>query len=105
MTAPTYSPAFLVYRTARDILERNHREASARLNAIPGIGSGVMGLTPSHVKASPEFQAAHGAYMQAHKALAELNRVNVPRFKRELAREREERREALALERGCIAPA
>ena len=100
-----YTPAFLAYCRARDILERNARQASERLNAIPGVGSGVMGLTPSHVKASPEFQAAHGAYWQAHKALAELNRVNVPRFKRELARERNERREALALGRGCIAPA
>lgn len=100
-----YSPAFNVYRVARDLLDRNARDASARLNAIPGIGSGVMGLTPAHVKASPEYQAAHGAYVQAHKALAELNRINVPRFKLEIARERKERREALALERGCTAPA
>lgn len=100
MSAP-YSQAFLIYRAARDLLERNHREASARLNAIPGIGSGIMGLTPSHVKASPEFQEAHGVYMQAHKALAELNRINVPRFKRELARERNERRAAILRERGC----
>lgn len=105
MTSAPYSQAFLIYRTARDILDRNASDASARLNAIPGIGSGVMGLTPSHVKASPEFQQAHGAYMQAHKALAELNRINLPRFKLELARERQERRAAMLQERGCIAPA
>lgn len=104
MSAP-YTPAFNVYRVARDLLDRNHREASAALNAVPGIGSGVMGLTPAHVKASPEYQAAHGAYVQAHKALAELNRINVPRFKLEIARERQERRAAMLQERGCIAAA
>ena len=90
-----YSPAFLAYRAARDAIKARMIAASARIDAIPGVGSGAYGLTPDHVKASPEWRSAHADYWQAHKALAELNRLNVRRFKREIARERDERRQAM----------
>ncbi|PTR08655.1 MULTISPECIES: hypothetical protein [unclassified Novosphingobium] len=94
MTAPTYSPQFLAYRAAREALTNRMRDAAARLAAIPGTGSGLFGLTPDHVKATPQWRAAHFAYWQAHTGLADLNRRNVKRFKRELAQEQRERRQA-----------
>lgn len=100
MSAP-YSPAFLAYRAARDSLERCARVASARLDAIPGTGSGPMGLTPACVKAKPEWQEAHCAYSQAHNALRELNGRCVKLFKRELAQERAERRAAMIREQAA----
>jgi len=89
-----YSPSFLAYRAARDALEHCARRASARLNAIPGTGSGPNGLTPDSVKATPEWREAYFAYQQAHNSLRELNGRCVRLFKRELARERQEAREA-----------
>lgn len=102
MTGAPYSLEFCAYRTARDILERRLAAASAAWNAIPGIGSGPMGLTPDSVKFSPEYRRAAGEYRAAHGALRELNRHNVKRFKSELARERQEIRAAKLQERGCI---
>jgi len=94
MTGTTYSPQFLAYRAAREALCNRMREAAKRLDAIPGTGSGLFGLTPDHVKATPQWRAAHFAYWQAHTALADLNRRNVKRFKREIAQEQRERRQA-----------
>lgn len=94
MTGAPYSPAFLAYRAARDSLERCARVASAKLNAIPGTGAGVMGLTPDCVKARPDWQEAYSAYWQAHKALRELNGRCVRQFRAELQQEQRERRAA-----------
>lgn len=92
MSAAPYSPGFLAYCAARDALRQRMADASARLAAIPGTGSGPMGLTPDHVKALPEWRAAHFAYWQAHTALADLNRRSVKRYRAELAQEQRARR-------------
>lgn len=94
MSGATSSPGYIAYRAAHDVLQRRMEEAGARLAAIPGTGSGPMGLTPDHVKALPEWRAAYGAYWQAHKALAALNGRFVKLFRHELAEERSARREA-----------
>lgn len=99
MNAP-YCLEFNAYRLARDTLERRMTAASKAWNSIPGIGSGIMGLTPDSVKQSPEYRQAAAECKAAHKALGELNGRNVKRFKAELARERQERREAMLAERG-----
>lgn len=99
MTVPAYSPQFLAYRAARDALQARARQMAARLDAIPGTGSGLFGLTPDHIKATPQWRAAHFAYWQAHTALADLNRRNVKRFRHELAQEQRERRQASLLNR------
>lgn len=39
--------------------------ASATLRSIPGIGSGPMGLTPDHVKATAEWKAARFGFNAA----------------------------------------
>ncbi|WP_333838784.1 hypothetical protein [Novosphingobium sp.] len=97
MSGASYSPEFLAYWAARGSLERQMRDASERLARIPGTGSGRFGLTPDAVKARPDWRAAHFEYWRAHKALAELNRLNLRRFRLELAQERAERRAALSL--------
>ncbi|MCW1985621.1 UNVERIFIED_ORG: O-acetyl-ADP-ribose deacetylase (regulator of RNase III) [Sphingomonas sp. R1F5B] len=99
MTTPTYSPQFLAYRAAREALTARVREEAARMKAIPGGGTGLFGLTPDHIKATPEWRQAYHAYWQAHRALADLNGRNVKRFKREIAQEQRERRQAALLNR------
>lgn len=101
MNAP-YSPEFNAYRIAREALNLRLEIASESLRKIPGIGSGLMGLTPDSVKQSPEYRQAMGQYRAAFNALRELNGRCVKRFKTELARERQERRAAMIAERGCI---
>jgi hypothetical protein len=48
-----------------------------------------IGLTPDHVKASPEWQAAKLAYDRAFAALRTFNGVYTRRFARELRAERD----------------
>jgi hypothetical protein len=50
-----------------------HARASDALRAVPGIGSGPMGMTPDAVKASPEYRAAKLAYERAHAELRAFN--------------------------------
>lgn len=50
----TYAEA----KDARDQLDQLRRRACANLAAIPGVGSGPMGLTPDAVKFSPAYRAA-----------------------------------------------
>jgi hypothetical protein len=55
------------------VLEIRVSLAGAELKSIPGIGMGEMGLTPDHVKASPEYQEAMRRYRMAFQALREFN--------------------------------
>jgi len=65
------------------------KDASAQLNAVPGVGSGPMGLTPDRVKFSQPYLQAHSAY---HRAAADVRAFNA-KFTKHFARElREERR-------------
>lgn len=90
---------FAAYVTARDGLQRQLDLASAALKAIPGIGSGPMGLTPDHIRAGADYQNARRAYDTAHSRLARLNGANVKRFAPELRQEREARRAAMVMAR------
>jgi len=67
-----------VIEAARAALEAEHKAAGAALRAIPGIGSGRMGLTPDHVKASPDYRAARAAYDRAFAALRRFNGAHKP---------------------------
>lgn len=58
------------------------------LNSFP---KGPMGLTPDHVKASPEWKAAYQAHARAFAALRDFNGKFVKAFKKELAAERKAR--------------
>lgn len=85
---------FAAYVAARDLLESQAKAAAKALAAIPGIGSGTMGLTPDSVKQSREYREAKALYSSAHEALRKLNAGNVKRFALELRREREAARAA-----------
>lgn len=69
-----------------------HDAAGATLLAIPGVGTGAMGLTPDRVKFSPEYTAAHRAERAAFAALRNHNAFMVKNFKREMAADRAARR-------------
>lgn len=53
--------------------EKAWKAASAALKAIPGVGSGPMGLTPEHIRLSPEYRAAKTAYDRAFQAVRAEN--------------------------------
>jgi hypothetical protein len=96
--APYYSPdavcravQFAAGKASQARHEERVREASARLKAIPGIGSGRLGLTPDSVKASAEYRAARAAYEEAHATAARFNERFLAKFKRELREERRAR--------------
>lgn len=63
--------------------------AGAVKNAFP---RGPMGLTPDHVKASPEFRAASAAYNTAFQKLRQFNSSYVKTYAKELRAERIKRR-------------
>lgn len=84
----------MTYAAAKAVqaeLERARDDASRALNALPGIGSGTMGLTPDSVKASPAFRAAKRAYDQRHADLAAFNGRFVKQYATELAADRARR--------------
>lgn len=66
--------------------------ADAALKAIPGVGTGSMGLTPDRVKSTPEYRAADRASRAAFAALRNHNAFMVKNFKREMAADRAARR-------------
>lgn len=96
-----YSPEFIAWCAARDILAQELETIAARWNAIDGTGSGPCGLTPDHIKARPDWRAAHADYWRAHRALAAHNGAGMRRFRREIAQEARERRAARERERAA----
>ena len=57
----------------------------AVLQAIPGVGSGAMGLTPDSVKATPEYKKARMSSEIAFQALRAINSVLNSKFKTQYA--------------------
>lgn len=82
---------YAVAKQAKQLFERNHIEAAAKLAAIPGVGSGPMGLTPDSVKSTPEFQTAWQAERKAFEALRQFNGAFVKKFRKEIQMERRQR--------------
>lgn len=74
---------------ARDRLEQEASAAGHVLNAFP---RGAMGLTPDHVRATPEWRAAKDRYKRAFAALQNFNTVFTKAFAKELRAQRAERR-------------
>lgn len=76
----------MIYTAASNELNRQWTELSRALKAIPGVGSGHCGLTPDHVKFSPEYRAAKRAVDQAFATLREFNRRHAKQLRAEQAR-------------------
>ncbi len=69
-------------------LTADHDAAAARMRAVPGIGTGRMGLTPDAVKFSPAYIAARRDYETARAALARFNGWYQKRFRVEIRADR-----------------
>jgi len=80
--------AYDTFKQAQALLEANVTATAIALRAIPGAGSGSMGLTPDAVKASPEYRSAKAAYDAAFHALREFNGKWVNVFAAEIKAER-----------------
>lgn len=81
--------SYVQYVIVRNALRKSVAETGAVLGAFP---KGEMGLTPDDVKASPEYRKAKAAYDHAFHALRAVNAKGTKLYKKELAKEREERR-------------
>ena len=55
------------------------------LQAIPGVGSGPMGLTPDSVKATPEYKKTRMTQEIAFQGLRAINSVLNSKFKKQYA--------------------
>lgn len=82
--AMTYTEA----KQLRDTLADAVSKASAQLRAIPGHGAGPMGLTPDHIKATPEWQEAKALTDATFKRLQRFNSIFVKQYRREIKADR-----------------
>jgi len=87
---------FAIAKAAQAAIEQEASRAGAVLAAIPGVGTGPMGLTPDAVKASPEYRAAKLAYESAFARLRAFNGSYVKVYASELRAERNARRSSKA---------
>jgi len=83
---------FLSAKAERDALDAEVLRAAKALDAIPGVGSLLSGLTPDAVKFSPEYRRARATYDQALSELRAFNGVFTKTFRKDLQLERLERR-------------
>jgi hypothetical protein len=88
-------PAYIAAKAARAILENEVTLASREFQAIPGIGSGPMGLTPDAIKASPEYCAAKKRFDLGFAALRHFNQTFVKTYAAEIRAERRAKRAPL----------
>ena len=79
--------SFAIAKVTASLLESNYTIAAQNFNALDGIGSGVMGLTPDSVKARPDYRIAKQAMDKAFAELRAFNAVYVKRYKNELAKD------------------
>lgn len=82
MTNPDISAAqfFLI----RDSLDADLKAASENLKTVSGTEKGFMGLTPDHIKATPEWKAARSAFDNAFAKVRYFNGRYVKHFKKEI---------------------
>jgi len=80
-----------IEKQVQDRLYDEYEQASDRLNAVPGVGSGSMGLTPDHVKRDPAYIAAKSAYDQAFATLRVFNSQFARKYRKEIQQARRER--------------
>jgi hypothetical protein len=73
-------------KARRDQLEAEADRTGHALKALSG--GGLMGMTPEHVRATPEWKAAKHTADAAFAALQAFNTVYVRRFKREIGQDR-----------------
>lgn len=87
--------SYAINKAHAALLNDDYTAAIRNLKAIPGVGSGPMGLTPDDVRARPDYRFAKQVMDKAFAELRAFNAVYVKRFKKELAAERLEKRSQL----------
>jgi hypothetical protein len=82
---------FIIAKQSKKALEDCLDIADKALKAFDSYGKSEMGMTPDHVKAMPEWQAAKKDFDQAFAQLRNFNGWYVKTFKKEIAQERKEK--------------
>jgi hypothetical protein len=82
------SSPYEAFKQAQAMLEQNVEITAKAVREIPGVGTGLMGLNPDHVRLSPEYRAKKAAYDSAFAALRAFNGKYIKIFKAEIAAER-----------------
>ena len=77
--------SYAIAKVTASLLESDYSAASRNFKAIPGVGSGPMGLTPDDIKARPDYRIAKQAMDKTFAELRAFNAVYVKRFKKEIA--------------------
>lgn len=72
------------FKARAGALDAEMIRASAALKAVPGVGSGAMGLTPDAVRQTPEYRSAKSASDNAFQAIRAYNGTHAGRFKKEI---------------------
>lgn len=78
---------YLDAKTYKEALWTKNTKASEALNSFDQYGKTSMGLTPDHVKAMPEYQAAKKAYDVSFAELRAFNGWFTKTFKVEIKKE------------------
>lgn len=81
-----------IAKQAKEIAERTHEQAVAELKAASGDVKGPFGLTPDHIKQTPEWNKAFRAERKAFADLRAINKYVSKNYKKELRAERMARR-------------
>ena len=77
------SPGYAFALEQHDKIESAYLDAVAAHRAACGTERGPMGLTPDHVKASPEWRATRATMDRAQRNLADFNRGFLKLYKAE----------------------
>ena len=80
----------------RENLVRAHDDAAANLKSVCGDERGPMGLTPDHIKSTPQWKNAFRAERAAFERMRQHNFSMVKTFKVEMAADRKAARKAAA---------
>lgn len=64
-----------IYISSITALEADAQKWSDKLQSLKGSTKQPMGLTPDHIKFSPEFKEARKAYNAFHNGIRKLNRL------------------------------
>lgn len=86
------SAAYVLHRDHNATLTALNEEHSRTLDAFPK--DGPMGMTPEHVRTSPEYRAAKANFNRSFSALRDHNGFMLKHFKSEMKTERDARRQA-----------
>lgn len=83
--------AYEAAKQNRALVDKACDDATKKLKAIKGVGSGGSGLTPDSVRALPEYKRAKAELDRAFKKLQDTNLRFTKEFKKESAQERKDK--------------